>query len=41
MRVKDLLAQQDLQNALREKKVADMAKFNWMEMKDKAIGIIH
>jgi hypothetical protein len=39
-RVKDLLAQQSLQKALRETKPADMDDTDWAEMKEKAAGLI-
>ncbi|CAJ2663689.1 unnamed protein product [Trifolium pratense] len=39
-RVKDLLAQQSLQKALRETKPADMDDIDWTEMKEKAAGLI-
>lgn len=39
-RVKDLLAQQSLQKALRDEKPADIATVDWNEMKEKAAGLI-
>ncbi|XP_045825325.1 uncharacterized protein LOC123917602 [Trifolium pratense] len=39
-RVKDLLAQQGLQKALRETKPTDMADDDWLELQEKAAGLI-